>query len=166
MRFISEGFTVTSVDSSQQRMDRLRENLERVNLQCTSQVLDCLEDHPELGKYQLVFLDAPCSGLGVIRKHPEIRWNRTESDIIANSIIQLRLLQKAVQYVDVNGVLAYCVCSLHPFEGEGVVNQFCKLHPDWSIIDTWKTPIDSETLIEEPLDGFQLFLLKVTEDIK
>ena len=55
--------------------------------------------------------------IGVIRKHPEIRWNRTLADVKSNAILQLRLFKTASRYVGDNGRLAYCVCSLHPEEG-------------------------------------------------
>ena len=56
--------------------------------------------------------------------------------------------------------LVYCVCSLHPEEGEGVVEHFLQKNPMWTVSRTWSTPVNSKTIQEELLDGFQLFILQ------
>ena len=123
-RFASKGAKVVSVDGSELRLRRMQENQERLGLVAALKRLDLTEYQSELGSYDVVFVDAPCSGLGVIRKHPEIRWNRTQSDVIASAIRQRQILKHAAKYVNQNGILAYCVCSLHPMEGENVMNAF------------------------------------------
>ena len=121
---------------------------------------DATHYDPNLGLFDLVLLDAPCSGLGVVRKHPEIRWNRALVDVKSNGILQRKLLQTASKYVKSNGVLAYCVCSLHPEEGGEVIEHFLNLNPTWKISKTWITPVDSKLVQEELLDGFQLYILE------
>jgi len=162
-RMASLGATVTAMDISRSRISRLLENRERLKM--PSEMIDIVEQdglvhNPLLDKFDAVLLDAPCSGLGVIRKHPEIRWNRSLVDVQANAILQRRLLQTASMYVSENGILAYCVCSLHPLEGQDVVDAFKQKNNGWNIIDIWTTPIDSQHIQEEKLDGFQLFILK------
>ena len=159
-RLKSHGASVVSMDISRARLKRLEENASRLNLPIEIIEQDASVFTPSLGKFDLVFLDAPCSGLGVIRKHPEIRWNRTITDVRSNSILQYKLLLTASRYVGENGRLAYCVCSLHPEEGDGVIKRFIDKYPEWTVIRSWKTPIDSKKVNQELLDGFQVFILK------
>ena len=162
-RFVSRGAQVCSIDGSTKRIHRMNENLERLGMNVEVVNRDLSESHTDLGLYDIVFLDAPCSGLGVIRKHPEIRWNRTESDIMAASIRQRRFLSCAKDYVNSFGLLAYCVCSLHPMEGQHVIDDFLKKNPLWTVVRQWETPIADPLVEEELLDGFQLFVLKRME---
>jgi len=159
-RFHSLGAKVTALDISEHRLKRFQENCTRLNMEIPSFQQDATEWNESLGQFDAVFLDAPCSGLGVIRKHPEIRWNRTESDVKANSILQRQILLTASKYVKKGGILAYCVCSLHPFEGQQVVDDFLMQHPDWVQVESWSTPIDSKQIQQEKLDGFQLYILE------
>jgi len=56
--------------------------------------------------------------------------------------------------------LGYCVCSLHPEEGTGVIQHFLERNPNWTIMRTWTTPLDSKQIEQELLDGFQLYILR------
>ena len=175
-RFHSLGATVTAMDLDSKRLGRFEENCNRLGISLTTHVQDSLMHNPALGTFDVVFLDAPCSGLGVIRKHPEIRWNRTLADIQASKILQISLLYTASKYVNENGILAFCVCSLHPLEGIEVVRDFLKgsqqkynceggeinqnLHNQWELISEWSTPIQKKQIMVEKLDGFQLFILR------
>ena len=78
-----------------------------------------------------VLLDAPCSGLGVIRRHPEIRWNRTEKGLAIYQQQQLALLFLASDLLQPGGRLVYATCSTEPEENETVVDQFLSGHPDF-----------------------------------
>lgn len=71
-----------------------------------------------------VLLDAPCSGLGTLREHPEIRWRLVPDDFARMAQLQSRMLRKASKLVKPGGVIVYAVCSLAPEEGEGVVTSF------------------------------------------
>lgn len=71
-----------------------------------------------------VLVDAPCSGLGVIRRHPDVRWNRTEGNLADLAANQLALLIRAAATVRENGILVYSVCSMEPEETFGVVDRF------------------------------------------
>ena len=162
-RLKSHGASVVSMDISRSRLTRLEENARRLQLDIEIVQQDATKFNADLGTFDLVLLDAPCSGLGVIRKHPEIRWNRSLMDIKSNAILQQRLLNTASKYVNSDGVLAYCVCSLHPLEGERVIQQFLETNSSWTIRKSWKTPIDSKWVQEELLDGFQLYILQAKQ---
>ena len=71
-----------------------------------------------------ILIDAPCSGTGVIRKHPDIRWNRSPEDLASYQAVQLALLQTAASLLAPGGFLVYATCSLEPEENEQVIEQF------------------------------------------
>ncbi len=76
--------------------------------------------------FDVVFVDAPCSGLGVIRRDPEIRWRRHESDLPALAAAQLVMLQHAAAVVRPHGRLVYSTCSSEPEESEAVTDAFLR----------------------------------------
>ena len=111
------GAKVTAVESSAHRMERLRENLNRLKLSATcveSDVLDLSETTPA----DAVLLDAPCSATGTIRRHPDIPHVKTKGNVKVLVRLQSELLRKAVRLVKPGGLLIYCTCSLQPEEGE------------------------------------------------
>ena len=79
-------------------------------------------------KFDGILVDAPCSGLGVIRRHPDIRWNRTEDDLVRYQEKQLAILDSAVQLLAPGGTLVYITCSTEPEENENVINTFQEKH--------------------------------------
>jgi 16S rRNA (cytosine967-C5)-methyltransferase len=83
--------------------------------------------------FEYVLLDAPCTGLGTLREHPEIRWRLKPDDPARMAAIQLRMLEQASAMVRSGGAIVYSVCSIAPEEGEGVIDAFIKQHADFSI---------------------------------
>ncbi|MBL8203936.1 MAG: 16S rRNA (cytosine(967)-C(5))-methyltransferase RsmB [Blastocatellia bacterium] len=83
-------------------------------------------------QFDLVLLDAPCSGLGTLQRHPEIKWRMTETRITELAELQKQLLANAATQVQSGGLLAYSVCSTEPEEGEEVIAAFCTTHPEFS----------------------------------
>jgi 16S rRNA (cytosine967-C5)-methyltransferase len=82
---------------------------------------------------EYVLLDAPCTGLGTLREHPEIRWRLRADDPARMAAIQLRMLENASALVRPGGAIVYSVCSLAPAEGEGVIDEFLKAHAEFDI---------------------------------
>ncbi|PMP94480.1 MAG: 16S rRNA (cytosine(967)-C(5))-methyltransferase RsmB, partial [Thermodesulfobacterium geofontis] len=78
-------------------------------------------------------IDAPCTGTGVIRKHPDIKWARTEEDFIKIPEKQLRLLEGLSPFLKPGGIMVYTTCSLEPEENEKVVEKFLNNHPEFEI---------------------------------
>ena len=74
--------------------------------------------------YDRVLLDAPCTGLGTIRRHPEVRWRRSPDDVALMAARQRELLDAVAPRTRAGGVLVYAVCSTEPEEGEAVVGDF------------------------------------------
>jgi len=81
--------------------------------------------------FDAVLLDAPCTGLGTIRRHPEVKWRRTAADIAAAAARQRALLDAVATAVRPGGVLVYAVCSPEPEEGPLVVADFLARNPGW-----------------------------------
>ncbi len=83
-----------------------------------------LEEHVGDELFDAVFVDAPCTGLGTLRRHPEIRWRLTERDIARLADLELALLRSASKHVRVGGYLTYATCSVTYAENTGVVKRF------------------------------------------
>ncbi|MGJ4914045.1 RsmB/NOP family class I SAM-dependent RNA methyltransferase [Bradyrhizobium oligotrophicum] len=118
------GARVTAVDRSPARMNRLKDNMTRLQLTAETVVADAVEWQPaESGGFDGLLLDAPCTSTGTIRRHPDVGWLRSEADITALSGLQTRLLTRAASLLKPGGTLVYCTCSLEPEEGEQVVER-------------------------------------------
>jgi len=84
-------------------------------------------------QFDFVLLDAPCTGLGTLREHPEIRWRLEPGDPARLAELQLRMLAAAAALLRPGGALVYSVCSLAPAEGIEVVRNFLARHPGFAI---------------------------------
>ena len=113
------GASVIAVDRSPARLNRLRENLVRLELQAETIAADALEWQG--GPFDAVLLDAPCSATGTIRRHPDIPWLKSETDIATLTSLQQRLLDRAIDLLKPGATLVYCVCSLEPEESEAQI---------------------------------------------
>lgn len=82
-----------------------------------------------------VLIDAPCSGTGVIGRHPDIRWNRKKSELKRYQQTQKALIKTASQLVSVDGILVYATCSLEPEENRQVVDSFLEQQPEFTLRD-------------------------------
>jgi 16S rRNA (cytosine967-C5)-methyltransferase len=78
-----------------------------------------------------ILVDAPCSGLGVLRRNPDARWNARSEDIPGAADTQVALLGSAARYVEEGGVLVYSVCTVTPEETQGVIERFREAHPEF-----------------------------------
>ncbi len=117
------GARVTAVDSSAARIARLADNLARLGLEASLVVGDAANRHPD-GPFDAVLLDAPCSGTGTIRRHPDIARLKSPEDVARLVELQRRLLDSASALVAPGGVLVYAVCSLQRAEGEAQIAAF------------------------------------------
>jgi 16S rRNA (cytosine967-C5)-methyltransferase len=118
-QLLAAGAKVTAVDRSAPRLKRLAENLARLKFEAETITADAAQWKHE--PFDAVLVDAPCSSTGTIRRHPDIPWLKSETDIIKLSALQTRLLDHAVTLVRPGGMLVYCTCSLEPQEGEQAI---------------------------------------------
>jgi 16S rRNA (cytosine967-C5)-methyltransferase len=92
-------------------------------------------------EFDRVLVDAPCSGLGTIRRDPDIRWRRTEGELARFAAAQLELLERAATAVKPGGRLVYATCSSEPEENEQVVEAFLGGHGDFAPVDLSREPL-------------------------
>ena len=110
-------------DKSKHRIKKLEENLERLNFRAKVLNYDILKISPK-NKYDFVILDAPCSSIGTIRKNPEIFFRNFDPKIDKLTILQEKLLWKASEIVNNNGMILYMVCSFFKNETINVIEKF------------------------------------------
>lgn len=116
LRLASRGMRVSATDVDVERLARITENCERIGLMIASKVHDWSAASMP-GTWPAVLVDAPCSALGLVRRHPEIRWRRSEADIAIAAARQAKILSNAAACVAPGGALVYAVCSPEPEEG-------------------------------------------------
>lgn len=87
------------------------------------------------GRFDRILVDAPCTGLGALRRRPESRWRRQPSDLAPLTDLQRELLDSAVSVLAPGGILAYVTCSPHPAETVVQVQDLLRRHPHLEMID-------------------------------
>lgn len=117
---------VTAIDVEQARLDRVQENLERLNLSATLICGDATqpENWANNQLFDRILLDAPCSATGVIRRHPDIKWLRKADDIEKLSLLQARILERIWPLLKTGGTLLYATCSVLPQENDSQIKHF------------------------------------------
>jgi 16S rRNA (cytosine967-C5)-methyltransferase len=105
---------------------------------------------PFTPRFNRVLVDAPCSGLGTIRRDPDIRWRRTADDLPRLARDQVALLGRAAEVVEAGGRLVYATCSSEPEENEGVVEAFLAAHGEFHLGDL---RLDAPSALSEVVDG-------------
>jgi 16S rRNA (cytosine967-C5)-methyltransferase len=110
---------------------------------------DLLKPLPFAASFDCVLVDAPCSGLGTLRRDPDIRWRRREHDLPALAAAELTMLQHAAEQVAPGGRLVYATCSSEPEENEGVADAFLATTPGFTALHaSAATTRLAETLID------------------
>ncbi|MFS0787080.1 16S rRNA (cytosine(967)-C(5))-methyltransferase RsmB [Shouchella sp. 1P09AA] len=122
--------SVTSFDLHKQKIRLIQEQVDRLQL---SNVKADMQDAKKLterldGSYDRVLVDAPCTGLGVIRRKPDIRWSKTEEDTVRIVDTQRTILENASQFVHQGGTLVYSTCTVDHEENDHVVEAFLDSH--------------------------------------
>lgn len=135
-QLINGGALVTALDISETRLETLRENLSRLNLNAAeiicSDALAYLENFNS-EPYDIIVLDAPCSATGTIRRHPELVHIKTLTDVEKSVLLQKQMLNAVSKALKPGGLLLYAVCSLAPAEGETQVREFLSENAGFSL---------------------------------
>ncbi|HKO22276.1 MAG TPA: 16S rRNA (cytosine(967)-C(5))-methyltransferase RsmB [Candidatus Eisenbacteria bacterium] len=133
---VAPGGRLTAVEIQPGRARALRENLvHRLRLPGIDVVLADARTAPFAQPFDGVLLDAPCTGLGVLRRRADARWRKEESDIARMAALQSTLLDRAAGLTRPGGVLVYSVCSLEPEETDRVVASFLERTPAFRMED-------------------------------
>lgn len=148
--------SVTALDTDKRRLEMLYENARRLGLKnIKSVVADASEPFPDnlKGAFDRVLIDAPCSGLGTIGRHPDIKWNRSEIDIKRISRIQRKILENSFEAVKPGGLILYVVCTYTREENRTVIDNFLQKNSGASLVDmNNNAPLWARNLIDN--DGF------------
>ena len=125
--------SITSCDIHAHKVDLIGKGAERLGIQCvTPQLQDGAEFRQDWeAAMDLVITDVPCSGFGIIRKKPDIRYKDLAATLELPAL-QLSILRNAARYVKPGGLLMYSTCTLVRAENEGVVEMFLQTHPDFT----------------------------------
>tara|TARA_B100000700_G_scaffold310111_1_gene390271 strand:- start:883 stop:2229 length:1347 start_codon:yes stop_codon:yes gene_type:complete len=158
---INNNGTIWAVDKSHNRLKRLRENIERLGLDCIktihSDASQLIEIKPYSGEYfDKVLLDAPCSGLGTLSRHPDARWKINESVVDELVMLQSKLLISMISLLKPGGLLVYSTCTIHPSENQEVTAKFDSKFKEMELIyqkQIWPYSIKSG-------DGFYVAIFK------
>lgn len=131
VQLAAAGAQVTAVERDGTRMERLKDNLQRLRLDADLIVEDARDFRPK-NPAPFVLLDAPCSATGTIRRHPELPWIKGASDVTLCAQAAGELLDAASDMTAKNGLLVFAVCSLEREEGPEQVEDFLRRRPEFS----------------------------------
>jgi len=125
-------------DVSEKRLLNLGQRLKRSGLSNMHSQVISSENDPKLkrlnGKFDRVLVDAPCSGLGTIRRNPDLKWRQTPQDITELTAKQTRILARAAKLVKAGGKLIYATCSLLQDENEHIAEAFLAANADFKLV--------------------------------
>jgi 16S rRNA (cytosine967-C5)-methyltransferase len=131
---------ITALDNNPEKLQQLGTAMARLGVSIVqttcSDLLSPLEQNAR-GVYDRILLDAPCSGLGVMRRNPDIKWNSSAARLERRAEVQKQILPNLAAAVKPGGILVYAVCSMEPEENDAVIEDFLKKQPDFVIDKHW-----------------------------
>ena len=125
---------VTALDNQGWKLNRLIENAERLEISCIEPVeMDLLELEPSGDEFSFdrILLDAPCTGLGVLRRNPDLKWKIRAKDFRRLHLVQKRMLNKLAPLLQPGGVLVYATCTVSKEENEETVQDFLRENQEY-----------------------------------
>ena len=139
-------------DISEKRLARLKPRLARSGLSNVHPVLIAHERDAKIkrlaGKLDRVLVDAPCSGLGTLRRNPDVKWRQTEAGIAELNVKQTAILDSAARLLKAGGRLVYATCSMLEEENEHIVQAFLAAHPDFVLIPASQILAEQKVALE------------------
>jgi len=131
---------IYAFDVSEKRLHNLGQRLKRSGLSNLNAQSISSETDPKLkrlnGKFDRVLVDAPCTGLGTLRRNPDLKWRQTPQDLAELTVKQASILARASKLTKVGGRLIYSTCSLLRDENEQIAESFLAAHPDFKLLNT------------------------------
>ncbi len=129
---------IFAVEPNKRRLKRLQKHIKKMDITIVYPRLGRIEEiistFPK-SYFDRVLVDAPCSGLGVLRQNVDLKWQRQEEEIEALASLQIFLLNTVAPYVKKGGVLLYATCTLTKEENQEVIKQFLDTHPEFILED-------------------------------
>ncbi len=162
---------LVALEADPGRLEQLRSNLERLGLAATCVVADgtCTDQWWDGRLFDRILIDAPCTGSGVIRRHPDIKHHRRATDLIQLCRIQSKLLDALWPLLVSGGKLMYVTCSVFPEENESQIGDFLARHSQVEVLPV-SAPVGLDRTIGrqtlngvDGLDGFFFTLLRKRE---
>lgn len=139
-------------DISEKRLAKLKPRLARSGLSNVHPVVIAHEKDAKIkrlaGKLDRVLVDAPCSGLGTLRRNPDVKWRQTAEGVAELNVKQASILASAARMVKAGGRLVYATCSILDEENEGIVQAFLAEHPDFSLIPASRVLAEQKVALE------------------
>tara|TARA_B110000090_G_C13345638_1_gene432875 strand:+ start:1 stop:807 length:807 start_codon:yes stop_codon:yes gene_type:complete len=162
--------SVTAIDIEETRLIRVHENLQRLKLSANVITGDAANPKTwwDNQLFDRILLDAPCSGTGVIRRHPDIKWLRKEKDIATLKVLQQQILKNIWSLLKPGGTLLYATCSILPEENSEQIKDFIISQADAELISIpedennigWQLLAQPNKQNEPSMDGFYYAKLK------
>jgi 16S rRNA (cytosine967-C5)-methyltransferase len=159
---------IVAWDLDHKKLKILTTEMERLGItNVSAQKMDALNLAPEAldTPFDRVLVDAPCTGLGVLRRNPDARWHRTKKDIKRLAVQQKTILNNLADLVKPGGIIVYAVCSCEPEENERVMDAFLDKRTDFTVVPQ-SHPLTSEKGIFKTypdtlgMDGFFAVAMK------
>lgn len=132
---LAQSNDVVAIDLHANKLPKIDREATRLGLRKRMELVavDASKPLPEkLGEFDVVFVDAPCAGLGTLRRHPELRYRRLEADLPALASLQRQILEQCQQVLKPGGLLVFAVCSTDTTETTDQVELFLRSHPDFT----------------------------------
>ncbi len=155
-------------DVHEHKLKLIEENAQRLGISIIKTYLQDATQFVEKweGLADRVLVDAPCSGLGVLRRRAETRWRRQRQDLKIFPLLQLSILENAARYVKQDGTLVYSTCTIEQAENHYVVAEFLARHPEWEYVG-FEHPLTGDRVEElqllpqvDGIDGFYICKLQ------
>ncbi|GER70413.1 ribosomal RNA small subunit methyltransferase B [Weizmannia acidilactici] len=144
---------VTALDLHPHKIKLIRENAERLGLsQIEAVVMDSREagQHFEKESFDRILVDAPCSGLGVVRRKPDIKYVKNIKDMKTLQHVQLSILEEMAGLLKPDGIMVFSTCTVDRAENEGTIETFLKQHPGFE-----PYPLHVPEAMENYVDGYR-----------
>ncbi|HTJ94619.1 MAG TPA: RsmB/NOP family class I SAM-dependent RNA methyltransferase, partial [Pararobbsia sp.] len=139
-------------DVSERRLAKLKPRMAKSGLSNVHTVLIDSEHDPKIkrlaGKIDRVLVDAPCSGLGTLRRNPDLKWRQSPASLDELTPKQASILANAARLVKPGGRLVYATCSILEVENEAIVSAFLEAHPDFAIVPVSKVLADQKIALD------------------
>ena len=138
---------ILALDSSKKRLERLEENLIRLNIENTSYVVKDATKTSFQEYFDKILVDAPCSNTGIFSKKPDAKWKKSIEDIEELSKIQYEILENVSKYLKPNGTMVYSTCSIELEENILVVHKFLQNNRDF-VLEPFDIPYETEGTLQ------------------